>query len=126
MPRVRKGTVVEKNGKIYARVRYTSEDGKRKDLWLAAKNKNQAQELIQDKLKELREHGEKTVDASRMKFKELADFFEKNFLIPAEYVDGRKIAGRRSIKGLKEQVSIMKSFFKDKLLRSITYGDLSR
>lgn len=126
MPRIRKGAIVEKNGKIYARVRYTSEDGKRKDLWLQAKNKTHAQEIIQDKIKELKEHGEKTVDASRMTFDELADYFEKNFLIPAEYVDGRKIAGRRSVKGLKEQVSIMRSFFKNKLIRSITYGDLSR
>ena len=126
MPRVRKGAVAEKNGKVYARIRYTSEDGKRKDLWLAAKNKTHAQELIQDKIQELKEHGEKTVDASRMTFIELADYFEKNFLIPAEYVDGRKISGRRSVKGLKEQVSIMKCFFNNKPLRSITYGDLSR
>lgn len=126
MPRIRKGAIVEKNGKVYARVRYTAEDGKRKDLWLQAKNKTHAQEIIQDKIKELKEHGEKSVDASRMTFGELADYFEKNFLIPAEYVDGRKIAGRRSVKGLKEQVSLMKSFFNNKLLRSISYGDLWR
>lgn len=126
MPRIRKGAIVEKNGKVYARVRYTAEDGKRKDLWLQAKNKTHAQEIIQDKIKELKEHGEKTVDASRMTFGELADYFEKNFLISAEYVDGRKIAGRRSVKGLKEQVSIMKCFFNNKPLRSISYGDLWR
>ncbi|HEX3560727.1 MAG TPA: site-specific integrase [Pyrinomonadaceae bacterium] len=126
MPRIRKGAIVEKNGKVYARVRYTTEDGKRKDLWLPAKNKTHAQDIIQDKIKELKDHGEKTVDASRMTFEELASYFEKNFLIPAEYVDGRKIVGRRSVKGLKEQVEIMKSFFKGKLLRSISYGDLWR
>lgn len=126
MPRIRKGAIVEKNGKVYARVRYTAEDGKRKDLWIQAKNKTHAQDIIQDKIKELKEHGEKSVDASRMTFGELADYFEKNFLISAEYVDGRKIAGRRSVKGLKEQVSIMRSFFNNKLLRSISYGDLWR
>src|SRR5438105_1621373 len=126
MPRIRKGAIVEKNGKVYARVRYRSEDGMRKDLWLLAKNKTHAQEIIQDKIKELKEHGEKTVDASRMTFGELADYFEKNFLIPAEYINGRKIAGRRSVKGLKEQVEVMKSFFRGKLLRSISYGDLWR
>jgi integrase len=126
MPRIRKGAIVEKNGKVYARVRYTAEDGKRKDLWLLAKNKTDAQDIIQDKIKELKEHGEKTVDASRMSFGELADYFEKNFLISAEYVDGRKIAGRRSVKGLKVQVSIMKCFFNNKPLRSISYGDLWR
>src|SRR5215207_552784 len=126
MPRIRKGAIVEKNGKVYARVRYTTEDGKRKDLWLQAKNKTHAQDIIQDKIKELKDHGEKSVDASRMTFGELADYFDKNFLISAEYVDGRKIAGRRSVKGLKEQVSIMKCFFNNKPLRSISYGDLWR
>jgi integrase len=126
MPRIRKGAIVEKNGKVYARVRYTAEDGKRKDLWLQAKNRTHAQEIIQDKIKELKEHGEKSVDASRMTFKELADYFEKNFLIAAEYVDGRKIAGRRSVKGLKEQLEIMKCFFNNKPIRSISYGDLWR
>jgi integrase len=126
MPRVRKGAVVEKNGKVYARVRYTAEDGKRKDLWLQAKNKTDAQAIIQDKIKELKDHGEKSVDASRMTFGELADHFEKNFLIAAEYVDGRKIAGRRSVKGLKEQLGIMKCFFNNKPIRSISYGDLWR
>jgi integrase len=126
MPRIRKGAIVEKNGKVYARVRYTAEDGKRKDLWLQAKNRTHAQEIIQDKIKELKEHGEKSVDASRMTFKELADYFEMNFLIAAEYVDGRKIAGRRSVKGLKEQLEIMKCFFNNKPLRSISYGDLWR
>jgi integrase len=126
MPRIRKGAIVEKNGKVYARVRYTAEDGKRKDLWLQAKNKTDAQAIIQDKIKELKDHGEKSVDASRMTFGELADYFGKNFLISAEYVDGRKIAGRRSVKGLKEQLEIMRGFFNNKPIRSISYGDLWR
>lgn len=126
MPRLRKGAVVEKNGKVYARVRYTTEDGKRKDLWLPANNKSHAQDMLLDKLKELKEHGEKVVDASRMTFAELAGYFEKNFLIPAEYVNGRKIVGRRSVKGLKEQLGIMRGFFNSKPLRSISYADLWR
>lgn len=126
MPRLRTGAIVEKNGKIYARVRYTSEDGKRKDLWLQAKNRTDAQDIIQDKIKELKEQGTKSVDASRMTFGELADYFEKNFLITAEYVDGRKIAGRRSVKGLKEQLEIMRGFFHNNPIRSISYGDLWR
>jgi integrase len=126
MPRIRKGAIVEKNGKFYGRVRYTAEDGKRKDLWLPAKNKSHAQEIVQEKIQELKEHGEKSVDASRMIFAELADYFESNFLVAAEYVDGRKVLGRRSIRGLKAQVEAIRDFFGRKTLRSITYGDLLR
>ena len=68
MPRVRKGAAVEKNDKWYARIRWTDEKGKRRDLWLPAKNKSHANELIKEKIQELKEHGEKTIDASRMTF----------------------------------------------------------
>jgi integrase len=126
MPRIRKGTEVEKNGRWYGRVRYTTAEGKRKDLWLPAKNKSHASELVQEKLQELKEHGEKSVDASRMTFIELADYFESNFIVAAQYVDGRKVAGRRSLRGLKAQLEAMKDFFGKKGIRSITYSDLSR
>ena len=59
MPRIRKGAAVEKNGKWYARIRWTDESGKRRDLWLTARNKSHAQELIQEKIQELKEHGER-------------------------------------------------------------------
>jgi integrase len=126
MPRIRKGTKVEKNGRWYGRVRYTTDEGKRKDLWLPAKNKSHATELVQEKLQELREHGEKSVDASRMTFNELAAYFESNFIVAAQYVDGRKVAGRRSLRGLKAQLEAMRDFFGRKAIRSITYADLSR
>jgi integrase len=125
MPRIRKGTEVEKNGRWYGRVRYTTAEGKRKDLWLPAKNKSNASELVQEKLQELKEHGEKSIDASRMTFLELADYFESHFIVAAQYVDGRKVAGRRSLRGLKAQLEAMKDFFGKKPIRSITYSDLS-
>jgi integrase len=125
MPRIRKGVEVEKNGKWYGRVRYTTLEGKRKDLWLPAKNKSHASELVQEKLQELKEHGEKSIDASRMNFIELADYFEANFIVAAQYIDGRKIAGRRSLFGLKTHLSHMRDFFGKRFLRSITYNDLS-
>ena len=126
MPRIRKGSEVQKNGNWYARIRWTEENGKRKDLWIAAKNKSHASEIIQEKLQEIKEHGESSLDKSRITFAYLADYFEKNYVVAAEYVDGRKIIGRRSLKGLKGQIETMKLFFGKKPLRSITYGDISR
>jgi site-specific recombinase XerD len=126
MPRVRKGSEVEKNGNWYARIRWTEETGKRKDLWIPAKNKSHASEIVQEKLQEIKEHGENSLDKSRATFAYLADYFEKNYLVAAEYVDGRKIAGRRSLEGLTAQVNAMREFFGKKPLRSISYGDISR
>lgn len=126
MPRIRKGSEVEKNGHWYARIRWTEENGKRRDMWIPAKNKSHASEIVQEKLQEIREHGENSLDKSRVRFDYLADYFEKNYLVSAEYVDGRKILGRRSLEGLKAQLSVMRDFFGKKMLRSISYGDVSR
>ncbi|HEX8141416.1 MAG TPA: site-specific integrase [Pyrinomonadaceae bacterium] len=126
MPRVRKGSEVEKNGNWYARIRWTEETGKRKDLWIPAKNKSHASEIVQEKLQEIKEHGENSLDKSRITFAYLADYFEKNYLVAAEYIEGRKISGRRSLEGLTAQVNAMREFFGKKPLRSISYGDISR
>jgi integrase len=126
MPRIRRGSEVEKNGNWYARIRWTEENGKRKDLWIPAKNKSHASEIVQEKLQEIKEHGENSLDKSRVTFAYLADYFEENYLVAAEYVDGRKIVGRRSLEGLKAQVNAMRDFFGKKSLRSISYGDISR
>jgi hypothetical protein len=40
MGRERKGKILKKDGKIYARVRFKDENGKVRDLWKRADNQN--------------------------------------------------------------------------------------
>jgi hypothetical protein len=45
---------------------------------------------------------EATVDAQNMTFAELADYFEPNYMKPAEYTqEGHKVAGHRSLSNFK-------------------------
>jgi integrase len=57
-------------------------------------------------------------------FAELCDYFEKHYVKAAEYVDGRKVAGVRSLGTAKGQLNVLRDYFGSCCLRSITHGDV--
>jgi integrase len=59
-----------------------------------------------------------------MTFLDLATYFEKQYLKPAEYVDGRKVAGVRSISPAMAAVKALKEHFGKRQLRGITHSDI--
>jgi integrase len=59
-----------------------------------------------------------------MTFLDLATYFEKQYLKPAEYVDGRKVAGVRSISPAMAAVKALKQHFGKRQLRGITHSDI--
>ncbi len=112
------------DSRLYARVGYTDDHGKRHDVVRAAESLTHAREIIRDVLRDLEERGGKTLDASRMTFADLAAHFEKHYLKPAEYVDGRKVEGVRSLVSAQAAVNALKRHFGKRRLQSITYGEL--
>jgi hypothetical protein len=60
----------------------------------------------------------------RMTFAELCDHFEKHYVKEAEYVDGRKVSGMRSVDTAKGQLTVLRDHFGACRLRSITHADL--
>jgi hypothetical protein len=61
----------------------------------------------------------------RMTFNQLADICEQIFYKPAEIVEGRKVAGIRSIAGLTPQINNLRSFFGKRLIKEITTESLT-
>jgi integrase len=110
--------------RLYARVGYTDEQGKRHDVVRAAESRTHARDLIRDILRDLEDHAGRTLDASRMTFADLAKYFEDHYLKPAEYVDGRKVDGVRSLRSAQSAVNALKAYFGKKRLQSIRYSDL--
>jgi integrase len=110
--------------RLYARVGYTDEQGKRHDVVRAAESRTHARDLIRDILRDLEDHAGRTLDASRMTFADLAKYFEEHYLKPAEYVDGRKVEGVRSLTSAKSAVNALKAYFGKRKLQSIRYSDL--
>lgn len=110
--------------RLFARVGYTDDQGKRHDKVRAAESRTHARELIRELLRELDDRGPAALDASRMTFAELATYFEKHYLKPAEYVDGRKIEGVRSLKPAQAAVNSLKAYFGKRQLQTLRYSDL--
>lgn len=125
MGRIRKGSIVERKGKIYACVQFVDEDGNKRGIWRKADSRKQARDTIKRILRELDENGEATVDAQNMTFAELANYFEQHYMKPAEYTaEGHKIAGYRSLSSFQAFMQPLRATFDRKRLRSITYGEI--
>jgi integrase len=131
MARMRTGSAVlrkfKKNNKVtkvwYARITYI-EEGRRKQRWRRAESKTDAKEIAKQLLRELDDHGGKTLDSAQMTFVQLADYFKTNYIISAQYANDRKVAGMRSAYDMELKLNILKQHFGKKRIRQITFGDL--
>jgi integrase len=126
MARERKGSIIKRksDGLLYARVTFVDSTGKRRDKLRRADDRTHARELIRQMLRELEDNGENALDVSRKTFADLADYYESNYLVEAEYVNGRKIFGLRSLSTPKGFLKILRVYFGKQLLRTITYGNV--
>ena len=136
MARPKTGAAIHKwkvrNGKKikqwFACVSYVDQDGKRRQ-WLQKPNDNTktaARELAKKMLGDIERQGEKAIDAANMTFAQLADYYQKTYLIEPEYVDDRKVAGYRSRYELQIRLNVLRDYFSKEKIKSITHGDLER
>lgn len=96
--------VVVKDGRWYVRVRYR-EEGQRHAAWReCAKNATDARDVRKALLQELHTHGTRSLRQSQRTWASLATYYETEYLIPARYVDGKKVAGRRNLRNPKSQL----------------------
>src|SRR6202140_974564 len=118
------GSIIQRNGKVYARIQYTDASGKRRAAWRVAENVSDAKVRIRELKAKLLGSGEQALDGDRMLFHQLAADYSRRKLIPAEYHGERKIAGLRSYKPLEGYIRTLTTYFGRKLIRAITHADL--
>lgn len=126
MPKTRSGYTFQQEGRWYARFDYTDDSGRRRHVKRRAENRTQAKELLKKLLREYEDRGARSLDSDRMTFAQLAEYFRENYLKPAEYVDGRKVAGLRSVHSAKTFLTALCEHFANRRIRTITHGDLQR
>jgi integrase len=124
MARERKGSIVERDKKIYARIQFLDECGKKRDIWRKADNRTHAREIIKQLLNEIENAGTKQIDAANMTFAELADYFIKNYLHEAVYSGDMKISGVRGRVEALCEVKPLQEYFGKRKINQITYGDI--
>lgn len=116
----------DKYNRWFARTSYRDETGKYQNVKKVAKSRSDAKEVLKGLLRELDDHGGRSVESARMTFRELADFYEKTYLIEAQYVEDRKVAGLRSCYDGKFRLGTLREHFGKRRLREIMYADLEK
>lgn len=111
MGRARQGSIVRGGNTIHARVTFVDERGRRQEKWRRADNRTHAKELIKLILRELDSRGESALNGNRMTVRELADYFQTNYVVPAHYVGGRKVSGLRSVEPVLAYLRTVREYF---------------
>ena len=124
MPRERTGSIVSRGGKLYARVRFTDENGKQRDLWRKADNRSHARKLIRELLKQIENTSAAGLDSANMTFAELAAHYIEHYLKPAEYIGERKVSGVRGVGQALASVKPLQEYFGKRQIRLITYSEI--
>jgi integrase len=75
---------------------------------------------------EIDDYGHESLKAEGLTFNELADHLEENYLIPPEYVNGRKVAGKRSYKDDLGILKVLRDYFGRIPVREITWGKIEK
>jgi integrase len=114
----------DKNGAWFARSTITDSAGKRRNVKRRAKDKQDAKRILKSILNQLEAEGSQTVDCAKLTFNDLADFYAANYCKPAEYVDGKKIAGLRDVQRAQHCLARFRAYFGNRRLREIAYRDV--
>src|ERR1700759_3178255 len=123
MARERKGSIVERDNKVYARIQFVDAGGRKRDIWRRAENKTAARVKIRRMLRELETTGVRAVDADRLTYAELARIYQEKRLLPAKYVSGRKVSGLRSVNPARVALRASVEYFGGQPIKSITHSD---
>jgi integrase len=126
MARQRTGSIFKQGGKFYARLTYTGGDGKRHDLTRRAVDRADAKRIIKELIEGLETKGEKSIEASRATFRDLAERYSAVKVKPAEYRNDRKIAGMRDHVTVTGHVRTLVEYFGPKKLRDITASKIEQ
>lgn len=131
MPKENAGFIQEKLDKktnktyLVARFQYWL-DGKRREKTCIVANRSEANRFLKEQKSKLESKGAKALKTDKKTFAQVADDFEKTYLVEAKIVNGVKIKGRKGLRGTKAQMKALRAFFGQNKLTEIKYSDLVR
>jgi integrase len=115
---------VEKNGCLYVRLQYTDEYGRKREKHRKISKKSEARDVIEQMRYEVRNYGSDTLQADRITFDELADQYEEIRITPAVFINGIKVAGKKSCSTVKSSIKMLRKHFGRKPIRLIKASDI--
>jgi integrase len=115
---------IKEKGVWIARVCYKNTNGKKTSVQRTAKDKSEARKLLKELIEKLQNGGRKAVDAEKMTFKDLADYYEKHYVKPAKFIDNRKIEGMRNYKRVLGFLKVFRAYFSQMKIKEISYEQI--
>jgi integrase len=124
--RERIGQIFEnkKTGNWVARVAYKNTNGKKTAIQRTAKNKEDAKKILKKLIEKLGDGCRKSIDAEKLTFNGLADYYEKHYAKPAKFVDDRKVEGMRNVSRVKGFVKLFREYFGKIKIKQIGYEEI--
>lgn len=126
MTKQRTGYVYPRGKSWVARVTYVDNTGKQRSLRRSFPSKSQANAGLKQLSKDLDDKGSHYIKLEAQTFADLADYYEKQYLIEPVYAENRKVAGLRNHKDLKRRLTVLRETFGNQRLRELTYGDIEK
>lgn len=120
MPKEATGSIVVLDGHLCARIRYTDEFGKRREVRRRVENEKEGRRVLERIRRLLDDGAAKQIDGERMTFGQLADRYQALYVKPAEYANGIKVTGMRSWKTQTQMLGVLKDYFGSRRLNAIT------
>jgi len=114
----------KKNGLWTARVCYKNKNSKRTAIQRTAESKAEAKKFLKQLLEKLENGGRKAIDAEKLTFNDLADYYEKHYAIPAKFIDNRKVEGMRDLGRVKGFIKQFRLYFGKMKLKEISYEEV--
>lgn len=114
----------KKNGCWVARVCYQNSNGKRTAVQRMAENKSEARKILKQLLNKLENGGREAIDAEKLTFNDLADYYEKHYAKPAKFVDDRKVEGMRDLGRVKGFLKQFRLYFGKMKIKRISYEEI--
>jgi len=81
----------KRTGFWYARLTYTDDHGKRRDIKKRGDSKADANAVIKKLINTLDAGGHGAIQAEKLTFDHLCDYYAEHYMIPAQYANGRKL-----------------------------------
>lgn len=117
-------TYQDKDGRCYARITFTNEQGIRRDIKRSAESEKGARKTLKSLVRELEDNSERSLENANMNFAELAEYYIKNYLHEAIYAGEMKISGVRGRSEALCEIKPLQVYLGKRKIRSITYGDI--
>ena len=108
-----------KTGYLYARVVVTQADGTPKTIYKRAINVTHAKQLADGIKAEHQSRGQAYLDGRTMTFKDLAEWYKKEFVIAPVYKDDIKVEGMRTWEAERRKIDFIANHFKKTLLADL-------